>query len=116
MMFIDALVQGFLAGVLAGALLVWFYNRYLYNLRESWIKKGLSLATLPLAVVAGIGHLLAVLYDWPHTVLPVYAGGIVVLLRLVGWTRGRHNNRGTVRKRLISPGEGINTPYYSAPV
>lgn len=115
MTWIAALIQGFLAGVFAGAILVWFYNRFLYNLRESWIKKGLSLATLPLAVIAGLGHLLAILNDWPHSNLPVAAGAVVIILRLIGWTKSRRNNRGTVHTPLLAAGTGINRRYYSPP-
>jgi uncharacterized protein len=111
-----ALLEGFLAGVFAGALLVWFYNRFLYNLRESWIKKSLALATLPLAFLSGCGHAVAVVMEWPHLLLPVWGGVIVMALRSVGWLRARRNNRSTRRRSALLPGLGLNRPYYSRPV
>lgn len=114
--FLHALAEGFLAGVFVGAVLVWFYNRWLAGLRESWIKKGLSLATLPLAALAGLGHALAVYTEVPTLLLPVVAGGVVLLFRAIGWGRSRRLNRATERRRLTERGHGINWQYYSPPV
>lgn len=116
MALLQALLEGFLAGVFTGAVLVWFYNRWLSGLRESWIKKGLSLATLPLAVLAGIGHAAAVYTEAPRLLLPVAGGAVVMLLRVVGWWRARRLNRATERHRLTRRGGGINWPHYPPPV
>lgn len=116
MIFFNGLLQGFFAGVFAGAVLVWFYNRYLFGLRESWIKKSLSLATLPVAILAGVGHAVAVWYDWPHLILPVIGGVVVVCLRWIGWRRCIRNNRGLERERIMERGSGLAFPWYSPPV
>jgi len=107
-----ALAEGFLSGVCSGAILVWFYNRFLASRRESYAKKAMSLATIPLATLAGALHAVAVLADFPHSSIPALAGLAIVVLKARTVIRQRKLRRGVVRQHLEVGTHGINWRRY----
>ena len=111
-----AAIESVLAAILAGAVLVWIYNRYLATLRESYIKKTMSLAVLPLACFAGAAHGLAMLLGWPHVSAIAWLGIIPTALAVRGWLAERRLNGVLKRRRLPRRAPGINYPYYATPV
>jgi hypothetical protein len=75
--------ESLLASIVAGAALVWFYNHFLSGMRESHVKKAAALGTLPLAVVAGVAHGLAIYWEFPRFAAIPWIGGGAILARQI---------------------------------
>jgi predicted MPP superfamily phosphohydrolase len=108
-------LESFFAAVFAGAVMMWFYNRYLSALRESLVKKAMALGTLPLAAAVGLGHGIALLLDWPHISALAWLGLPVTLLSCWNLSIERRNNRGA-RMVSESPKDELNYRRFSGPV
>jgi predicted MPP superfamily phosphohydrolase len=100
------------AAMLAGAVLVWMYNRYLPDLRESWLKKLAALATLPAAVLAGVLHGVALERGWPVVSWVAWLGWLVPLAKWPRWAAVRRAAPRVRRRRLSRRGAGINWARY----
>lgn len=116
MLSIRAIAEGLLCAIFAGGVFVWFYNRYLADLRESTVKKLAALATIPGAIAAGAGHAVAVGLDWPRSMIPVWLGLAFLGFRLRQvWIQQRENEGLTARRVRLSS-DAMNWRRYSAPV
>jgi len=111
-----AVAEGFLAAVFAGGVLVWLYNRYLAGLRESYVKKGMSLSTLPLAVLAGAAHAAALWKGWPVLSIAALPGFVILVYKAYRYRRRTLLNQPAQTENLPAPPRGINYPYYRFPV
>lgn len=112
---LQILVESFFTAVFFGAVLVWTYNRYLPGLRESHIKKAAALGVLPLAMIAGIGHAIAVFSGWPHISLFAYIGAMFVVIKLFTFFKQRRLNQNIQSSRIRLGISGINYKKFSYP-
>lgn len=113
---LQAVIESVLAAILAGTVLVWTYNRYLATLRESYLKKTMSLAVLPLSATAGVAHGVAVWRGWPHLSAIAWVGIVPAAFAVRGWLKERRLNGVLKRRPLPRRGPRINFPKYPAPV
>ncbi|CAN5228092.1 hypothetical protein BH09SUM1_BH09SUM1_11600 [soil metagenome] len=104
---LESFLLSFLTSVCVGGALVWFYNRYLTNLRESYLKKGVSLSILPVAIVAGAAHFAAMRLGYPVINGFAAVGAVIFLLsgvtyiRRIQFNRDSRLVRGQTRERAI---------------
>lgn len=106
-------VESFFAMVFAGAVLAWLYNRYLSELRESYLKKGMSLAVLPLAVLAGIGHGAAMARGVAAPWWAVLPGVVFFVVKCRSVMLRRRLNRVVRTRFLMKRGSGLNYRRFS---
>ncbi len=110
------LIESFFIGILASSILVWFYNRFLAGLRESYIKKFLSISILPLGCISGVLHLIALEKDWPHISWPALLGAMIVLKALYEYIMRRERNSHIKTEQLTLNSPGMNEPHFLLPV
>jgi uncharacterized protein len=110
--FLRVVIESFFIILFSGGIMVWLYNRYFAFMRESYLKKALSLGTLPLAVVFGLGHGIALFMGWPVFSLAAVGGAIFFLIKCRSVLLRHRYNHLHETESCASETSGINYPSY----